>query len=341
MKNRSKKIIVKKVAQKTIKETLKETEETREVEEKDLKRESEKGTLDMLSKCVALATFTIAIMTTLASVLLYTFQRGELSYWRVSSSYIAMQKDYPLLDIAVNIFLAIVLVAVNMVIYGILASPKKKRGKKFLECAGMVFFSDVITGAFLFVDAFWELTVDVGVSVIIKKPGFMELIRETFLTILPAVVIGFSPGIMFWIGKRIVDFKKEKAKQKEEKEADNIQVNNIETKSGKEKEWFNKLNSALKIIVVAIFGYAVLALVVYCEGYYTAHSNTNFRIINDTQVILYEGEDLFVVSDCELITDENGKCTLYIDKKNKTEIKKSGVTTKEIRVEKAYRNRRQ
>ena len=179
----------------------------------------------------------------------------------------------------------------------------------------------------------------------VRKPGFMKFLGETFWTIWYVGIIFFSPALIpvliIKIRTLFNNLKKKRAKQKEENKTDIIKSDSDGTEKEKRTVRVDKLSNILEIIRVAVICYALLVMVIYAYGFYWAHMDTSFRVINNTQVILYEGEDLFVVSECEIITDKNGENVIYIDQKSKTEIPKSGITTTEIRVKKAYRNKKQ
>lgn len=332
MESNEEKIEAKEMAEEPIKKTEKEAKEP--------EKSSMKEKLDILNKIIAPATFAITIVTTLITGFIYAFRYGELFYWGISPFYISTLEGNSLFGILIYAALAIVFAAANVAIYEVLISRKLKLWKKLFECVGMVFLCDVILCTFIFLNAFWELSVDADVTGIIRKPGFLDLLGDLLWTCLPAAIIVLLLGTMFGILTLYIRRREKRAKRREEK-SDGAKTDSSEIEEEKRTENLDKWNNILKNIFGVAFICAVFVLVVYGEGFYTAHTNNNFRIINDTQVILYEGEDYFVVSDCELVTDNDGKSTLYIDKKNKTEIEKRGTTTTEIKVDKTYRNKRQ
>lgn len=332
MESKDEKIEMKEIVEEPIKKIEKEAKESRE--------SSIKEKVDILNKIVAPATFAMTIAATLVTGLIYAFQHGELSYWGISPFYISMQERNPLFGILIYVALAIVFAAANVAIYEVLISQKLKPWKKFFKCVEMIIFCDVILCIFITLNAFWELPMDVDVVDIIRELGFLNILGELLWTGLPAAIIVFLLGIMLGISRLCARSRKKKAKLREKK-LDGVQIDSNEIEEEKRKENMDKWNNILMDIFGVASICAIFVLVIYGDGFYTAHTNNNFRTINDTQVILYEGEDYFVVSNCKLEIDDEGKRILYIDKENKTEIEKRGITTTEISVDKAYRNKKQ
>lgn len=86
----------------------------------------------------------------------------------------------------------------------------------------------------------------------------------------------------------------------------------------------------MKSIVFLFGGVLVEIVLIYVGGRGIAQSKSSFKIINNTEAVIYENADIYIVSPCEI--DETNNIVIFnhtqkiIDKKN--------VTTEQQRFEK-------
>lgn len=269
--------------------------ETKTYEEKTVK-EKVQHIFEYLSKHVGLLIFCLSVASIFVKAYVYLYECGKLSYLNISSIYVNSFNENTIYSFLGNAFLAIILCAMNAMIYCAIAS-EKKFSTKIKEISRLYFITWI--GFFLiFVSVDW--------------PIGQSLKYSLYLVIL-LYLAGSALGIARVID-RMMNRGKAKAKHKSELSNDS----SVSTS-----------RSFLTIVSIVVILLSLYGGVFYAFGYWDMSTEKEYRMIGKDLVVLHEGVDLFLVSPCKIIESGPKKelKNLLVYEAIQTEIKKTDITT--------------
>lgn len=244
---------------------------------------------------VILTTF-VGISATLFKFVVYVLDCGKMDHWGVDHVYINTSSDEGFIfEILWNITWIFIYFIICSMLYKTWMK-KDKILKKFLRiCVEYTFIMLLFGGIIQYRE---------------KDIVFYEILRpDVFWMIALVVAILLIPGMV----TVIYIHQDQKAEQK--KPLHGIYMHKL----------FN-----LKSIVFLFGGVLVEIVLIYVGGRGITQSKSSFKIINNTEAVIYENADIYIVSPCEI--DETNNIVIFnhtqkiIDKKN--------VTTEQQRFEK-------
>lgn len=230
----------------------------------------------------------IPVIGILASIMLYSYYHGMYSYFKISEIWLDMSSDhskfYPVFMISIALFI----LAFNMIPFLVIKykKPKEYTINNKPKCLPKLLFKKKEKLS-LFGGVFHGILWATIIYLLLFCIFYI-----TYQNILQGLILALPVWLMFYgIGfiEGLMSYRNKKHKTEEQEEYD---------KEARERD----LTIGITIIVVAII---LEFFCCYGAGYSTAQNKKEFKIIDNSTVILYETQDKFIVAEAEIDEKNN------------------------------------
>lgn len=287
---------------------------------------------------IELIAFCCTVLIAFLNLCVYAYERGRCKYWGIDTSNIDISNGNFIYSLFLYIAIAVVVFFLNRLVY-LALTEGKINWKKILGIICIIIGVAIVYAAILFVPTITDS--DVKILDALMNWNILRIITVySLLLSIFTLCFGFS----FVIADKIVnklEHKKKAAKDpKDTKEDDGVQQCNappeedtnvpatiVEEKSGINRLYYQGIFASIAL--------AICILMSCWVGYKWESSKKDtgaFKVIGETQVVVYEGTDFFIVSNCEVSED---KTITSIDKTVQTRIEKNNVVTTLMKFEKS------
>ena len=287
---------------------------------------------------IALIAFCSTALIGFLNLCVYAYELGKCKYWGIDISNIDISKGNILYSLLLYIAITVIMISLNYVVYS-LAMAKRHKIMSYIFCAIIII---LVTVAFAFI-VFIPVITDADVKILdaLRVEGILGTITlYSFLLSILSLSFGLSFALthflIFLKNKAAAWFKKQKSKRamrKKNKQNKNKQKTKQPKETKNSTEHSTKNSKYLTTAFLALIILSLCAVSCCVFGYTWAEDvkdSRAYKIIETTQqdekaqVVLYEGADFFIVSDCE-INDNDTTLLIYINKQ--TRIEKNNVST--------------
>ncbi|MBN7774147.1 hypothetical protein [Clostridium aminobutyricum] len=273
---------------------------------KKIIKEMIKSKFEYLSKHAGLAalcvTICVAVISSLAKIFIYAYECGRFDYWGISRFYINVSNENILYDIFFNISLFIFFCAINIPSYSIITAKKK-----WIQRTRNIVLLLVCTWIFFFLLF--------SIIELVESHKMIEWDVKSVLYVLWISIFLHLNGIAVGIAT-IIPPKASEQKQNE------IKKNSV---SG-----VFSCKNKLKDIIFFVVVFSIFICSCYGMGALSAQQENSYKIIDNELIVVYEGNDFFLVSEYKIRDTEEGQ-RVEVNKSVKTEIKKMEVTSRSVR----------
>lgn len=262
--------------------------ETKTYREKTTKEKAQ-HIFEYLSKHVGLLILCVSIALFFLKAYLYFYECGKLSYWGISDRYVNTFNEntmFGMLGFLRHVFVAIIFGAINAMPYWAIITGERFSTK--VKQISILYFTTWIMLFLILIFVEWPIRQRLGYS--------LYLVLILYLT-------GSVLGIV-----RVRHERAEKAKS--------------ESSSDSPASTFK-----YRLILIFFTGFfSLYAGIIYGFGYWNMATEKEYRMIGDDLVVLHEGADFFLVSQCAVVEGGPQK-KLHVYEAIQTEIKKTDIIT--------------